>query len=130
MSMTSRGAILVVDDEKEICTLLERALARFSYQVITAASGEQALDIIKSNDNIHLVLSDIRMPKTTGIDLLRETRKIKPELPIVLMTGYGGVDQYFEVMNMGASEYLTKPFKIYDLIRAIKTALKVPCSTS
>jgi len=128
MSETTKPVVLVVDDEKQICDLIQKALNRFSYEAVVATDAMEALVILERVPEVRLVLSDIRMPRANGIDLLQEIHKTRPGLPIVLMTGFGGMDQYFEVMNMGASDYLTKPFKILDLVRSVETALGVACA--
>jgi signal transduction histidine kinase len=112
--MTHR--LLVVDDEKDIRELLLRVLSRIgSFHVELAENGEEGLQKV-SNDSYDLVLTDLKMPKVDGLQLVNEIARIKPETLTVLMTGHGSIDSALEAMKRGASDYLTKPLNLEELI--------------
>ena len=85
--MRSRWSILIVDDELGVRESL-RMLLKPRYEIHTAPGGEEALDILKER-KIHLITLDLNMPKLSGIETLRETRKVNGEIPVVIITGYG-----------------------------------------
>jgi DNA-binding response OmpR family regulator len=116
--------ILVVDDEKEIRDFLLKALTRLKgYDVELAESGEEALKKIEKG-NFDLVLTDLKMPNTDGLQLLAEIGKSKPEILTVLMTGHGTIDSALEAMKRGASDYLTKPLNLDEMIVRLQKVLE------
>jgi two-component system NtrC family response regulator len=110
--------VLVVDDEKNYLVVLEDLLEDEGYKVLTASSGAEALEIIKAKP-VDTVLSDIKMPGMTGIDLLEKIQAEDPDLPVILMTAYAEVDQAVEAMKKGALDHLQKPFDNKDVKRAV-----------
>jgi signal transduction histidine kinase len=115
--------ILVVDDEKEIRDILFKALTRIAgFQVELAENGEEALDKI-GNEKFALVLTDLKMPKMDGLQLVTEIAKSRPEILTVLMTGHGSIDSAIEAMKRGASDYLMKPLNLDELIIRIRKVL-------
>ncbi len=110
--------VLVVDDEDSLRLLLLRALKRAGYACKDAQSAEQALEFLKS-DSFDLVISDIVMPGMDGLELLRRLKTDSPEMDVVLMTGYGSEYSYVDIMNAGASDYLTKPFNLESVFARI-----------
>ena len=116
--------ILVVDDEKEIRDFLSRALTKIGhFRVELAANGEEALQRIKTEE-FELVLTDLKMPNMDGLQLVAEIAKSKPEILIVLMTGHGSIDSALEAMKLGASDYLTKPLNIEELLVRLQKVLE------
>jgi len=116
--------ILVVDDEKEIRDFLLKALTRLKgYDVELAESGEEALKKIEKG-NFDLVLTDLKMPNTDGLQLVTEIGKSKPEILTVLMTGHGTIDSALEAMKRGASDYLTKPLNLDEMIVRLQRVLE------
>jgi signal transduction histidine kinase/GGDEF domain-containing protein len=116
--------ILVVDDEKEIRDFLLKALTRLKgYDVELAESGEEALKKIEKG-NFDLVLTDLKMPNTDGLQLVTEIGKSKPEILTVLMTGHGTIDSALEAMKRGASDYLTKPLNLDEMIVRLQKVLE------
>ncbi len=101
--------ILIVDDEGEMRIALNAALKRGGYQLETAENGRQALDKFEE-DHFDLVVTDIRMPKMTGLQLLHEVKKRSPQTLVIVMTAYGDIDNAVEIMKAGAFDYLLKPF--------------------
>jgi DNA-binding NtrC family response regulator len=100
--------VLVVDDERSILQLLNEALTQWGYQVITAATGHEALDALKTNV-FHVAMTDIRMPDMSGLDLLREIKKLDESIEVVVMTGYPAISSAVEALKEGAYDYLSKP---------------------
>ncbi|HUI45784.1 MAG TPA: sigma-54 dependent transcriptional regulator [Nitrospirota bacterium] len=107
--------ILVVDDEKDICMALNILLTKEGYTVKEAYNGEEALDRLRET-NFDVVMTDIRMEKMDGFEVLKQTQKISPETSVVMMTAFASVGSAVEAMRAGASDYITKPF-INDEIR-------------
>jgi len=116
--------ILVVDDEKEIRELLSRALTRLShFRVELAEDGEEALRRIEQ-ESFDLVLTDLKIPKKDGLQLVAEIAKSKPEVLTVLMTGHGTLDSALEAIKIGASDYLTKPLNMEETIVRLQRVLE------
>ncbi len=111
--MTARP-ILVVDDEQNMRTALFEALTRQGHAVDTAENGQEALEKFRTRP-FDLVITDLRMPRTDGMEVLREVKKSAPQTPVVVVTGYGTVDNAVEAMREGAFDYIVKPFSL-DLI--------------
>jgi two-component system NtrC family response regulator len=116
--------ILIVDDEKNYLTILTAILEEEGFEVLTALSGQEALDIRKTSD-VDLVLTDMKMPVMDGIELLEHIKAIDPELPVVMMTAHGTVDKAVEAMQKGAYSYILKPFDNERLIIYVKKAISV-----
>jgi signal transduction histidine kinase len=115
--------ILVVDDEKEIRGFLSKALTRMGgFQVELAESGEEALQKMEK-EPFDLVLTDLKMPKMDGLQLISEIAKSKPETLTMMMTGHGTIDSALEAMKRGASDYLMKPLNLDELIVRIRKVL-------
>jgi len=106
--------ILVVDDEPSILRLLEEALTQWGYQVKCAASGDEALAAIRG-DLFDAVLTDIRMPEMSGLDLLREIKRHDDSIEVVMMTGYPTIVSAVEALKEGAYDYLSKPVILDEL---------------
>jgi DNA-binding NtrC family response regulator len=115
--------ILVAEDDPEMRLLLRKALSREGYEVETVGDGLEAVNTLRERADFHLLVTDIRMPHKDGIEVLREVRELRPGLRVIMVTGYGELDQYLSVMRQGAFEYLTKPFKIPDLLQVVDRAL-------
>ena len=115
--------ILVVDDEKEIREMLLKALTRLTeFRVELAGDGEEALKKIEQED-FDLVLTDLKMPKKDGLQLVSDIAKSKPETLTVLMTGHGTIDSALEAMKQGASDYLLKPLNLDEMIVRLRKVL-------
>ncbi|MES1185970.1 MAG: sigma-54 dependent transcriptional regulator [Myxococcales bacterium] len=115
--------ILVVDDEPNLRRVLSAQLERDGYDVHTAEDGEQALGILKEH-HIDLVITDLRMPRIDGMELLRRAQKIDAELPVVMITAHGTVDNAVEALKTGAFDYLTKPFDQVEVRTIVAKALR------
>ncbi len=101
--------LLVVDDEALVRDFLREALTRRSYQVELAEDGKQAKEAVK-NQLFDLVLTDLKMPGISGLDLLRFVKAHQPDTAVIMMTAYGTIENAVEAMRLGAFDYVTKPF--------------------
>src|SRR4030067_2868365 len=118
-----QSRILVVDDEKEIREFLSKALTRIAgFHVEVAEDGDDALKKIEQ-DKLDLILTDLKMPRMDGLKLITEIAKMKPEILTVLMTGHGTIDSALEAMKRGASDYLTKPINLDELVLRVQKVL-------
>lgn len=106
--------ILIIDDEKSILHLLNTVFTKEGYSVKTTSSAKNALECIKKDD-FNLILTDIRLPEMSGMDILRYVKQNKPHLPVVMITAYGTIEQAVEAMRAGAVDYVVKPFDVEEL---------------
>ncbi len=116
--------ILLVDDEPKMRDVLCVALETAGYRTLAAEGGQSALALIEQED-IDLVLSDLRMPGMTGRELLAEIKRIRPTLPVVLMTAYSTVKDAVQAIKEGAFDYIDKPFEMEELEATIANALRL-----
>ncbi len=115
--------ILVVDDDSLMKDFLKEALGRCDYSVDSASCGEEALGKIKDKD-YDVILSDIRMPSMSGMELLKATKEYLPEAKVVMMTAYGTVENAVEAMKLGAFDYVMKPFSADEIELVLKRAVE------
>ena len=113
--------ILVVDDEDQGRTTLSRVLNRSGYNVDSASGGVEALNKFKEND-YGLVIADVGMPEMSGIELLDKVKKISQDVPVIMVTGHGTVNNAVEAMQKGAFDYILKPFSFKTIETAVKRA--------
>src|SRR6184192_142818 len=106
--------ILVVDDERSILVLLKEALSQWGYHITTAASATEALGVLKS-ELFDALITDIRMPDMSGLELLREVKKQDESIEVVMMTGYPTIASAVEALKEGAYDYLSKPLILDEL---------------
>jgi two-component system NtrC family response regulator len=116
--------ILIVDDEKNYPMIIGELLQEEGYTTFTASSGMEALDTLNSQI-IDLVLTDVKMPGMSGIQLLENIKQLKPDIPVIIMTAYGSVEKAVEAMHKGAYTFILKPFENQALIAHIAKALSV-----
>jgi diguanylate cyclase (GGDEF)-like protein len=109
--------ILIVDDEEIMRSFLADVLVDEGYEVDIAENGEQGIEKIKTG-NFHLVVTDVKMPGVSGIDVLKSAKNIDKNIDVIIMTGYASVNTAVESMKLGAVDYITKPFNI-DQIKMI-----------
>ncbi len=115
--------LLVVDDEPSMREFLEILLSQEGYQVTTAASGEEAFQIFERLEP-DLILTDVKMPGMSGLDLIREIRTVDSAIPIIAITAYASANDAIRAVREGAYDYLSKPFQIEDLRIIIRNALE------
>jgi DNA-binding response OmpR family regulator len=113
--------VLVVDDDADTCALLVDILVSEDYQVVTRSSAEEALDILM-REPFDVVLSDIKMPGKTGMDLLRWVRRRGLNTEVILMTAYASVDTAVQALRREAFDYLTKPFSLNQIRQVVRDA--------
>ncbi len=119
MDTTNDAAhVLVVDDEGAIRYSVSKTLQRIGYQVDEASSGEEALDMITKRE-YEVILTDIRMPGLTGVDLLKRIKDIAPDGIVILMTGYASLGTAVESLRLGAHDYLIKPSSSQDIRQSV-----------
>jgi putative nucleotidyltransferase with HDIG domain len=116
-------SVLVVDDEEPIRNALRKFLKQQQFEVYAAGSGEEALQQLRLH-KVALMLSDIRMPGTSGVDLVPQALEIEPDLAILMLTAVNDATSAALCMQRGAMDYLTKPIELADLGRAVQRALK------
>ena len=121
--MLEPKSILVVDDDAPIRESLMRILKREEYEVITAAEGEAALEVLRQRQ-VNLILTDLKMPKMDGLQLLKAAKMLSPEIEVIVMTAFGEVDTAVEAMRKGAYHFLQKPLKRPEILLTIARALE------
>ena len=117
-----RLTVLVVDDEKNTREGLGRALRR-DYEVVLAESADAAIQTLGERP-VDVMLSDVRMPGMDGLGLLREARRLHPDLVVIMLTAYGSVETAVEAMKVGAADFLTKPVNLDHLDITISKAVR------
>ncbi|MCX7821993.1 MAG: sigma-54 dependent transcriptional regulator [Syntrophobacterales bacterium] len=113
--------ILVVDDEEGMREFLELMLTRKGYEAVVTSNGLKALELLKS-ERFDIVIADIRMTPLSGIDVLREAKRLHPEIVVIMISAYASPDTAVEAMREGAYDYLPKPFDIDEMYRIIEEA--------
>lgn len=103
--------LLVVDDEPQIRELVATALRREGYRVTVQPDAETALEILRTED-VHLLLTDLKMPRMNGLDLIRAARRMRPGIGSILITAYSSTETAVQALRTGADDYLTKPFRL------------------
>jgi len=129
MSAPLKKKLLIVDDEVDVHYSFSRLLAKESLTIVTASSGEEGVRVLKK-EKPDVVVMDIRMGKESGLDTLREMRRINPKQIVLMMTAYGTSQTAIEAMKLGAFDYLLKPFDIAQLMELIRRALDASSATS
>jgi len=114
--------VLVIDDEQIVLNSVKKILGHGEHEVETTSSGRQGLEwaLSKSYD---IVLTDVRMPDMGGMLILRDIKKAKPSMPVIIITGYANVQTAMQAMKLGAAEYIEKPFTPDQLLKAVNTAV-------
>ena len=119
----SRGRILTVDDEKNIRHLISNEFSLEGFDVVTAASGEEGLALFKSS-RFDVVILDIKLPKLSGIEILKKMKQISPTTEIIMITGYSDIRSAVEAIKLGARDYVTKPFKLDELLTLVRHSIQ------
>jgi DNA-binding NtrC family response regulator len=119
--MPSKPKILLVDDEERFRRTTAKLLKGNGLEVLTAASGKEAIQEVKTQ-SYDVIILDVRMPEMSGIEALKEIKKIKPGVEVIMLTGHASVDTAFEILKLGACDYLFKPCSIEELMDKIDRA--------
>jgi CheY-like chemotaxis protein len=119
----SAGSVLVVDDAPQICKALNDVLTASGYSVRTAPSGERALQIMESTE-FDLVITDLKMSGMSGMELIDKVKLRAPNTSIVILSGFGDMDDVIQAMRAGIADYLKKPFSIDEVLNVVKREVK------
>ncbi|MBI4665825.1 MAG: response regulator [Nitrospinae bacterium] len=122
---TKDKTILIVDDEQEIRRLLERLFAKENYITLTAETAVDALMKAQDND-VDIVITDLRMPGMDGLELIGQIHDIKPGMPVVVISGYGTFDTVVDAVRKGAFFFVNKPFDQNTILEAVARGLRLP----
>jgi len=115
--------VLIVDDDVSMQRMLRSRLEREGYHVVTASDGDEGLSLIRKHV-FNLVITDMRMPKVKGDELARSITQFNPDIPVIVMTAYGEVNEAVRVMQDGVSYYMTKPFDVEELVQRVRKAVE------
>jgi DNA-binding NtrC family response regulator len=124
MSAANKTRALVIDDEQIVLDSVKKILAQEGFDVDMSSSGRTGLDLAIKNI-YDVVLTDIRMPEIGGMRILRDVKRARPSVPVVIMTGYATVQSAVRAMKLGATDYIEKPFTLEELVQAVKAAIDV-----
>ncbi|AIR05092.1 MULTISPECIES: response regulator [Cedecea] len=119
-----KPAILVVDDDKAICDVLRDVLSEHVFDVLVCHSGNEALQIVAAEPSIALILLDMMLPDTNGLLVLQQVQKLRPALPVVMLTGMGSESDVVVGLEMGADDYIAKPFNGRVVVARVKAVLR------
>ncbi len=109
------GTILVVDDDKDICSLISEVFIDRGYFVLKTTDGLKALEIIKKEE-VNIIISDVKMPNMDGITLLKEVKKEHSDIEVIIITGFGTIEYAVEAMKLGAYDFILKPLNFSHLL--------------
>ena len=124
-----RQRVVVVDDEASIRDLLAKTLALAEYDVDTASDAASALERLRdSSPDYGLLIADLKMPGMDGLSLIRQVKRLTPSLPIIIITGFSTESAAIEAVNLGVAGYLTKPFRVPQVLAAAAKALGAPAA--
>ena len=116
--------IAVIDDEKESLAAISRALRRVGYEVDCYEDGQAALAQLDRFNKFDMVITDLKMPRVTGMDVLRAVRSVNPEAGVLMVTGHGTVETAVEAMRLGADDYILKPLDLFELRDRVRQILE------
>jgi len=121
MVTKTKKSILIVDDEMAVRESL-RQILKPQYEVFTAADGHEALECVRQN-KIDLITLDLKMPGLSGIDVLREVKKLRDDVEVIIITAYGTTTNAGESIYFGAGDFIIKPFDVFDINTKVKKSL-------
>ena len=115
--------ILIIDDDEIARDVIVSLLSKEGFSVKSARDGIEGIATIKMN-NFDLVITDLKMPGADGIEVLKEAKRVDPRIAVVILTAYGTLDNALEAIRLGAFDYITKPFKLQELLFVVENAMK------
>jgi excisionase family DNA binding protein len=124
-AVSAKNRILVIDDEKNIGKLIEMTLGKNGHEVIIADSALQGLEIVK-NEDLDLVFLDLKMPDIDGAELFKKIRQAKPEIQVIIVTGYPESELMMKALKYGPFGVMQKPFSGPDIIQVVSCFLRIP----
>ena len=119
--------VLLVDDETIILHVLSAYLKIWHFEITSTSEGPKAVEILESDQPLDIMVSDIRMFPINGIELLKISRNRRPDMPVILITGFGSKETFKQAETLGAFKCLSKPFEPETLLRTINEAVKANC---
>ena len=119
--MKNTISVLIVDDEEMMRSLLEKILSREGYKIRTAEDGIAALEMLREEPS-DIIISDMQMPRMTGFELLKVVKNEFPRAGVIIMTAFGDTYTVKDALLLGADEYVTKPFKSYEISMIVERA--------
>ena len=122
--MQCPARVLIVEDDNAMAQMCAKLIRRRGHSAVIAGSSQDALAIVRAGTGVDVVLSDVQMPNMTGVELMAGLRAIDGDLPIILMTGYANVLSPTEAVELGATDYLTKPFDSETLLCSLERAIR------
>lgn len=123
MPNSARKRILICDDEEGIRESLNLILEDI-YDLTFAKDGNQCISLLKGNLSPDLILLDIKMPQTSGLEVLKQIKKLKPNIKVVIVSGYKSVETAAEASHSGAADYITKPFEKQEILQLVEKLVK------
>ena len=120
--MKEKQSILFVDDDEQFRKAIVRIFETSEFDITTAKDGQEALDLLSKN-TYDLIITDLKMPVLDGYELMREIKKRKIKIPVIILTGYGEVETYMDLMNMGAYDHIEKPVSRRELLDLARKAI-------
>ena len=126
---STKGKILIIDDESEVREVLRLHLESANYNVIEACDGEEGVNMMKSGSNllqVGMIICDIRMPKVNGIEAIDYLKQNAPSIPIVVVTGYPDSDLAVSLLKKGVKDYMVKPIEKARLLEKVAEVLAAP----
>ncbi|MBT5632498.1 MAG: response regulator [Nitrospina sp.] len=126
---STKGKILIIDDESEVREVLRIHLESANYNVIEAVDGEEGVNMMKSGSNllqVGMIICDIRMPKVNGIEAIDYLKQNAPSIPIVVVTGYPDSDLAVSLLKKGVKDYMVKPIEKARLLEKVAEVLAAP----
>lgn len=123
-AMANLDRILIVDNEPGSLSVVTTLLKAEGYQVTPLRESEKALELVKSDEEFELMVFDIRMSPVDGMELLKVAREFRPTVSVIMMTAYGTVETAIEALKLGAFDYVTKPYKVEELLITVQRALE------
>ena len=121
--MSEKSRILILDDEKNYLLVLEALLSDAGYDVTPINDPEMAVSYMEEAE-VDVVITDMKMPKMSGLDVLQQIKRSSPSIPVLIMTAFGSIESAVEVMKYGAFDYITKPFNPLEVTARVKTVLR------
>jgi len=118
--------ILLVDDEQENLRTYEEILVDLDYRVLTRSDGDTALALLRGGAAVDLIITDYRMPGKNGIEFVLELRRLRPFVPVIMITAYGSIETYLHSISLGVFEYVHKPISKEEFERIVHRALHAP----
>ena len=120
----SEATLLVVDDEDIVVSLIRDAFEDDNYVVKTASNGKDAISLVEQH-KFDLIITDVRMPHMSGIEMVKLARQVQPDVGVIFMTGYANLNSAKDAIKQGAFDYILKPFELNEIRQAVRNGLSL-----